>query len=95
MNENIKSVVTEEAVEGVANHSGLRKGAVIVMVTGAITTVGYLAYRFVVKPITKKIRAKKALKNQETKHEIPQTNFVGDDDLDDDVPMIFDENEEE
>lgn len=63
MNEDIENVVTEqEAVNGALRRTGLRKTAVVGLAVIAAGLVGYLTHRFVVKPVVKKIRAKKLLK---------------------------------
>lgn len=92
MNENTKTVVTEDVIESAVNHSGLRKGAVVIAVAGTVLAFGYLAQRFILKPIAKKIKAKKALKKPEVKSET-RTDFVDDED-DEEVPMLFPESEE-
>lgn len=62
MEKDIKQIVMEQEVEEVVNHSGLKKGAVILAVTGIIGVAGILTHKFVIKPIIKKIKAKKEQK---------------------------------
>lgn len=85
MNKNIENVVTEQEVVGVANHSRLRKCAIVVAVTGAIGVVGYLTTKYVIKPIAKKIKAKKLKKHEA---EVPASHQTSIFDEDDDVPEM-------
>ncbi|MCD8372115.1 MAG: hypothetical protein LUD27_02305 [Clostridia bacterium] len=89
-NDLIEDVVLEKETV-TENHSGFKKGAIIVAVIGAVGTVGYLAHRFVIKPIIKKVKAKKNKKlGDGTKSE---QSTITDDGDDESVEMPFPDEE--
>ena len=100
MNKDIEQVVEEQEVACGTNYrSGLRKGVVVVAVVAAVGLAGYLIRKFVAKPIAKKIKTRKELKNSEKKDSKPvETNFDlfpdEDDDDDPNIGQIFEEDEQ-
>lgn len=91
MENKIETVVEETEAMGVATHAGLKKGAVILGVAGVIGVVGFIATKFVIKPVIKKIKAKKASKKAApTTTDVPVFNFD-----DEEIPDLFDEEDEE
>ena len=65
--ENNEIIMANEdvAVEVVESTTKLSKGAKVAIGIGATVLVGGLVYKFVVKPIVKKVKAKKASKQEE------------------------------
>lgn len=93
MENKIETVVEGTEAMGVATHAGLKKGAVILGVAGVIGVVGFIATKFVIKPVIKKIKAKKASKKAALA--APEKMFDFDED-DVEIPNLFpDEDDEE
>ena len=61
-------IIVDDAVESGSSGNGWKIAAGV----GIAALVGGLAYKFVVKPIAKKIKAKKAEKNIVTEVEVPR-----------------------
>ena len=94
METKIETIVEGTEAMGVATHAGLKKGAVILGVAGVIGVVGFIATKFVIKPVIKKIKEKKASKKAALV--APTRVFDFDEELDTDIPNLFpDEDEEE
>lgn len=55
MENKIETVVEGTEAMSVATHAGLKKGAVILGVAGVVGVVGFIATKFVIKPVIKKI----------------------------------------
>ena len=91
MENKIETVVEGTEAMSVATHAGLKKGAVILGVAGV---VGFIATKFVIKPVIKKIKAKRASKKAMLN--APERVFDFDDELDHEIPNLFpDEDDEE
>lgn len=94
MENKIETVVEGTEAMSVATHAGLKKGAVILGVAGVVGVVGFIATKFVIKPVIKKIKAKKASKKAMLN--APERVFDFDDELDHDILNLFpDEDDEE
>ena len=93
MENKIETVVEETEAMDVATHAGFKKGAVILGVAGVVGVVGLIATKFIIKPVIKKIKARK---NSKKKAEFPVSTDGGslDTDVDDEsLAHIFDEEE--
>ena len=92
MENKIETVVEEMGAMGVATHAGLKKGAVILGVAGVVGVVGFIATKFVIKPVIKKIKAKRASK----KAALPETTSASifDEELDTEIPDLFPDEKE-
>lgn len=94
MENKIETVVEGTEAMGVATHAGLKKGAVILGVAGIIGVVGFIATKFVIKPVIKKIKAKKDSKKAALNAPTRVFDFDEDDDVE--IPKLFpDEDDEE
>lgn len=91
MENKIETVVEETEAMGVATHAGLKKGAIILGVAGV---VGFIATKFVIKPVIKKIKAKKASKKAALPETTSKDVFDFDEELDGDIPKLFEDEEE-
>lgn len=92
MENKIETIVEGTDTIGVAAHAGLRKGAVILGVAGIVGVVGFIANKFIIKPVIKKIKAKKSSK--EAMQSPTVTLFGLDSEDDDECIKIFDEDDE-
>ena len=94
MENKIETVVEETEAMGVATHAGLKKGAIILGVAGVVGVVGFIATKFVIKPVIKKIKAKKASKKAALPETTSKDVFDFDKELDGDIPKLFEDEEE-
>lgn len=94
MENKIETVVEETEAMGVATHAGLKKGAIILGVAGVVGVVGFIATKFVIKPVIKKIKAKKASKKEVLPETTSKDVFNFDEELDGDIPKLFEDEEE-
>lgn len=95
MENKIETIVEETEAMGVATHAGLKKGAVILGVAGVIGVVGFVATKFVIKPVIKKIKARKASKKAALPATTGETVFDFDKELDEEISKLFDEEDED
>lgn len=93
MENKIETVVEGTEAMSVATHAGLKKGAVILGVAGVVGVVGFIATKFVIKPVIKKIKAKRASKKAMLN--APERVFDFDDELDHEIPNLFPDEDDE